>query len=323
MKAAANGRHEAGVPQLRLSVRQRVLRRPVRRRSAPQPERVAPCGSTATVDPVKPSPDGKPAHAQAQDGRQRRPAADKLRKRLFEIAASSRASTRTRCGRPLVQSETGKSMDDLTVAELGPLVEAAANKLRPDAADPGRLVRSRSTGSLESSGVVSQWRLPRSHHYWTEGTEEATMLTTTTATYTPWGPGHGTSRSWQRASWRVTTPGHGGLKSSARSGGRSFPPPSATRCSTPTFAEEDCEESIVQDCCWAAGDDRRPGDGAHGRGILRPSYAPGSPLHPEGLPARPSPARGCFYLGRPGVGTPSSGSTPASRPSPSPTTRRW
>ena len=54
--------------------------------------------------------------------------ADKLRKQLIEIAVEQgfdEDGVRT-----AVVDRMGKSIDDLTAAELGPLVEAAANKLR-------------------------------------------------------------------------------------------------------------------------------------------------------------------------------------------------
>ena len=53
---------------------------------------------------------------------------DKLRKRLFEIASEQGIADDK--VREAVTERTGKSIDDLTAAELGPLVEAAANKLR-------------------------------------------------------------------------------------------------------------------------------------------------------------------------------------------------
>ena len=54
--------------------------------------------------------------------------AEKLRKRLFEIATEQGLDEDQ--VRSAVVDRTGKSIDDLTAAELGPLVEAAANKLR-------------------------------------------------------------------------------------------------------------------------------------------------------------------------------------------------
>ena len=69
---------------------------------------------------------GKPAQAQARGGNDAQAA--KLRKRLIEIALEQgfdEDGVRT-----AVVNRTGKSVDDLTAAELGPLVEAAANKLR-------------------------------------------------------------------------------------------------------------------------------------------------------------------------------------------------
>ena len=54
--------------------------------------------------------------------------AEKLRKRLIEIAAGQGLDEDQ--VRTAVVDRTGKSIDDLTAAELGPLVEAAAAKLR-------------------------------------------------------------------------------------------------------------------------------------------------------------------------------------------------
>ena len=53
---------------------------------------------------------------------------NKLRKRLFEIASEQGLDEDQ--VRSAVVDRTGKSIDDLTADELGPLVEAAANKLR-------------------------------------------------------------------------------------------------------------------------------------------------------------------------------------------------
>ena len=55
--------------------------------------------------------------------------AQTMRKRLIGDRPRSRASTRSGV-RAAVVNRTGKSIDDLTADELGPLVEAAANKLR-------------------------------------------------------------------------------------------------------------------------------------------------------------------------------------------------
>ena len=54
--------------------------------------------------------------------------AEMLRRRLIEIAAEQGLDEDQ--VRTAVVDRTGKSIDDLTAAELGPLVEAAANKLR-------------------------------------------------------------------------------------------------------------------------------------------------------------------------------------------------
>ncbi len=85
-------------------------------RSAPQPERVA----------TQAKANGKPAQAVSNDRNQSQ--AEMLRRRLFEIAAEQGLDEDQ--VRSAVVDRTGMSIDDLTAAELGPLVEAAANKLR-------------------------------------------------------------------------------------------------------------------------------------------------------------------------------------------------
>ena len=69
---------------------------------------------------------GKPAQAQPKGGNDSQ--AEKLRKRLFEIVSEQGIADDK--VREAVTERTGKSIGDLTAAELGPLVEAAANKLR-------------------------------------------------------------------------------------------------------------------------------------------------------------------------------------------------
>ena len=81
-----------------------------------RPERV-PAQAPVTGKPAEVQPKGR-HNAQVQT----------LRKRLFEIAGQQGfdgAQVRT-----AVQRQTGKELDELTAAEIGPLVEAAANKLR-------------------------------------------------------------------------------------------------------------------------------------------------------------------------------------------------
>ena len=79
------------------------------------------------------NPERVPAKAQVDrpvrqaQGRRNESQAEKLRKRLIEIAAEQgfdEDGVRT-----AVLDRTGRSVDDLTVDELGPLVEAASNKL--------------------------------------------------------------------------------------------------------------------------------------------------------------------------------------------------
>ena len=76
-----------------------------------------------------------PAHAngtstkpQAQAESRSETQAERLRKRLFEITFEQGFDEEG--VRTAVENRTGKSVDDLSAAELGPLVEAAANKLR-------------------------------------------------------------------------------------------------------------------------------------------------------------------------------------------------
>ena len=72
--------------------------------------------------PVQARANGKPAQSQADNRVQT------LRKRLIELAAEQGFDEAK--VRAAVQRQTGKYLDDLTADELGPLVEAAANKLR-------------------------------------------------------------------------------------------------------------------------------------------------------------------------------------------------
>ena len=85
---------------------------------APQPQRV----------PVRGQSNGRSGQTQAQPTGRADTQAATLRKRLFEIAAKQGLDEDQ--VRTAVMDRTGKSIDDLTAAELGPLVEAAANKLR-------------------------------------------------------------------------------------------------------------------------------------------------------------------------------------------------
>ncbi len=91
--------------------------------SAPQPERVA---APANGRSGQTNSNGNSGRNQAND--RDRAQAEKLRKRLFEIAAEQ-GLDEAQVGTAVV-NRTGKSIDDLSVDELGPLVEAAAAKLR-------------------------------------------------------------------------------------------------------------------------------------------------------------------------------------------------
>ena len=82
----------------------------------PQPQRV-------------PAPsNGRSGQAQANGKGRNESQIEKLRKRLIEIAAEQGLDEDQ--VRTAVTDRTGKSLDDLDGIELGPLVEAAANKLR-------------------------------------------------------------------------------------------------------------------------------------------------------------------------------------------------
>ena len=91
--------------------------------TAPQPQRVP---APANGNSGQAQSNGNPSRSQANDRAEAQ--AEKLRKRLFEIAAEQGLDEDQ--VRTAVVDRTGKSIDDLTAAELGPLVEAAANKLR-------------------------------------------------------------------------------------------------------------------------------------------------------------------------------------------------
>ena len=90
----------------------------------PQPQRVP---ARANGNPGRNQSNGKSPVRQAQD-RRNESQEEMLRRRIFEIAAEQGFDDDG--VRTAVVNQTGKSIDDLTAAELGPLVEAAANKLR-------------------------------------------------------------------------------------------------------------------------------------------------------------------------------------------------
>ena len=90
--------------------------------NAPQPQRVP-----AQSQPR--SGNGATGNSGQAQGRSRSESQiEKLRKRLFEIAAEQGLDEDQ--VRSAVVDRTGKGIDDLDGTELGPLVEAAANKLR-------------------------------------------------------------------------------------------------------------------------------------------------------------------------------------------------
>ena len=90
--------------------------------NAPQPQRVPAQSQPRTGNRAN----GNSGQNQANDRVESQMA--KLRKRLFEIAAEQGLDEDQ--VRSAVVDRTGKSIDDLDGTELGPLVEAAANKLR-------------------------------------------------------------------------------------------------------------------------------------------------------------------------------------------------
>ena len=90
----------------------------------PQPQRVP---APANGNSGRAQSNGKSPVRQAQD-RRNESQEEMLRRRLFEIAAEQGLDEDQ--VRSAVVDRTGKSIDDLEAAELGPLVEAAANKLR-------------------------------------------------------------------------------------------------------------------------------------------------------------------------------------------------
>ena len=89
----------------------------------PQPQRVP---APANGRSVQSQSNGNAGQKQANDRAEAQ--AEKLRKRLIEIASEQGLDEDQ--VRTAVVDRTGKSIDDLDGTELGPLVEAAANKLR-------------------------------------------------------------------------------------------------------------------------------------------------------------------------------------------------
>ena len=91
--------------------------------NSPQPQRV-PAQTNSNSGQAQASRPTRQAQGRGRSESQ----IEKLRKRLFEIAAEQGFDEDG--VRSAVVNQTGKSVDDLTAAELAPLVEAAANKLR-------------------------------------------------------------------------------------------------------------------------------------------------------------------------------------------------
>ena len=89
----------------------------------PQPQRVP---AQTNGNSGQTQSNGNPGRNQANDRAEAQ--AEKLRRRLFEIAAEQGLDEDQ--VRSAVVDRTGKGLDDLDGTELGPLVEAAANKLR-------------------------------------------------------------------------------------------------------------------------------------------------------------------------------------------------
>ncbi len=91
--------------------------------NSPQPQRV-PAQTNSNSGQAQASRPTRQAQGRGRSESQ----IEKLRKRLFEIAAEQGLDEDQ--VRSAVVDRTGKSIDDLDGTELGPLVEAAANKLR-------------------------------------------------------------------------------------------------------------------------------------------------------------------------------------------------
>ncbi len=91
--------------------------------NSPQPQRV-PAQTNSNSGQAQASRPTRQAQGRGRSESQ----IEKLRKRLFEIAAEQGLDEDQ--VRTAVVDRTGKSIDDLDGTELGPLVEAAANKLR-------------------------------------------------------------------------------------------------------------------------------------------------------------------------------------------------
>ena len=87
-----------------------------------------PVGAQASPAPAPAQTSDKSGQAQANGNRRSESQVEKLRKRLVEIAAEQGIDEDG--VHSAVQNKTGKSIDNLTAAELGKLVEAAADKLR-------------------------------------------------------------------------------------------------------------------------------------------------------------------------------------------------
>ena len=141
-------------------------------------------------------------------------------------------------------------------------------------------------------------------------------MTTTTVTYTPWG---WTKNVVELAEgvWRVSTPSHGGLKLS-RERWDSLPAELRDAMYTPTFAEEDCEEPIVR-TLLGLGDECEREMALKVAGYFD-RYTPALPYLRD---CPPGVHRHVISYWAATARIPSSGSTPASRPSRSPTTLRW
>ena len=87
-----------------------------------------PANGAAQPQRVPVQSNGRAGQSQAQPKGRAEDQVQMLRRRLIEIAAEQGLDEDQ--VRTAVVDRTGKSIDDLTADELGPLVEAAANKLR-------------------------------------------------------------------------------------------------------------------------------------------------------------------------------------------------
>ena len=224
----------------------------------------------------------------------------------------SRASTRTKCGRP---SRTGRARASTTWT-----APSLARWWRPPPTSCGRCNRPRppkpaGPSGSQSSGVVSHLGAAPLLHYRTRRLRA--MTTTETLVSTPWGWTHDIEELAEGV-WRVWTPSHGGLKLSRERWAES-PDLRPVRHVHAHLRRGGLRGAHRQDAA-RPGRRQREGDGAEGGGLLRPLRS-GPPA--TSATARPASTTTPSPTGAASGRTPSGGSTPALRPSPSWATPRW